>query len=55
MEVLFEDSISDQIAETLNFPECSVLESGIADLERTLFVGEAGGTDVGWQRSANDL
>jgi hypothetical protein len=41
MEVLFEDSISDgQIAETLNFPAYSVLESGIADLERTLFVGE---------------
>jgi hypothetical protein len=48
MEVLFEDSISDgQIAETLNFPACSVLESGIADLERASFVAEAGRTDVG--------
>jgi hypothetical protein len=48
IEVLFEGSISDgQIAETLNFPECRAVENGIADLERALFGGEAGVTDVG--------
>jgi hypothetical protein len=48
MEVLFESSISDgRIAETLNFPACSAVESRLADLEHALFGGEAGGTDVG--------
>ena len=48
VEVLFEGSMSDgQIATTLNFPECTAVENGIADLERALFGGEADGTGVG--------